>query len=91
VALALHDRVRDHLATDPSPGEVTAAFWAACHGGQQPIAEHLLQRGAELNWVAPWDGLTPLDAARRRDAHGLAAWLAGRGAQSANQVSGTKD
>jgi len=90
-ALGLLDRVQAHLATDPSPEEVTASFWAACHGGQQRTAEHLLQRGAELNWVAPWDGLTPLDAARRSDAHGLAAWLAGRGAQSANQVSVTKD
>lgn len=53
-ALGLLDRVRDHLATDPPPEEVTAALWAACHGGQQPTAEYLLQRGAELNWIAPW-------------------------------------
>jgi hypothetical protein len=90
-ALGLLDRVQAHLATDPSPEEVSAALWAACHGGQQPTAEHLLQRGAELNWIAPWDSLTPLDAARRNDAHDLGAWLTVRGAQSATEVSGTKD
>src|SRR6266498_4704529 len=84
-ALGLLDRVQAHLATDPSPEEVTASFWAACHGGQQRTAEHLLQRGAELNWVAPWDGLTPLDAARRSDAHDLAAWLVARGAKPARE------
>src|SRR6266536_2475225 len=90
-ALGLVDRVQAHLATDPPPEEVTAALWAACHGGQQATAEHLLQQGAELNWIAPWGGLTPLDAARRSDAHGLAPWLVARGAQSATEPTGTKD
>ena len=90
-ALGLLDRVRDHLATDPPVAEVTSAFWSACHGGQRATPDLLLQHGADLNWIAPWDGLTPLDAARRSDAHDLAAWLADRGATSANEVSGIKD
>jgi ankyrin repeat protein len=90
-ALGLLDRVRDHLAANPAGEEVTAALWAACHGGQQATAEHLLQRGAQLNWVAPWDGLTPLDAARRSDAHDLAGWLVARGAKSATDLDSTKD
>ena len=83
-ALGLLDRVREHLAASTDPAEILSAFWAACHGGQQPTAEYLLQKGAELNWVAPWDGLTPLDAARRSKAAQLAAWLTERGAQPAN-------
>jgi ankyrin repeat protein len=91
-ALGLLDRVREHLATDPPPAtELTSAFWAACHGGQRSTAEHLLQRGAQLNWVAPWDGLTPLDAARRSNADDLAAWLVARGAQPATATDSTKD
>jgi ankyrin repeat protein len=82
-ALGLLDRVQAHLAHDPPPGEVTAAFWAACHGGQRATAEDLLRRGADLNWIAPWDGLTPLDAAQRSEAHDLAAWLTTHGARSA--------
>lgn len=90
-ALGLVDRVRDHLATDQPTTEITRAFWGACHGGQQATADLLLQHGADLNWIAPWDGLTPLDAARRSDAHDLAVWLADRGATAAYEVRGTKD
>lgn len=89
--LGLLARVRDNLATDPPPEEVTAALWAACHGGQQATAEHLLRQGAELNWIAPWDGLTPLDAARRSDADDLAGWLVARGAKPATALDSTKD
>jgi uncharacterized protein len=90
-ALGLLHRVRDHLATDPPTAEITSSFWSACHGGQHATADLLLRHGADLNWIAPWDGLTPLDAARRRDAHHLAAWLADRGATSAHEVSGARD
>ncbi len=90
-ALGLLDRVQEHLAAEPSLDDVAAALWAACHGGQQATAEHLLQRGGELSWVAPWDGLTPLDAARRSDANDLAGWLVARGARSATDLNSTKD
>ena len=45
------------------------AFWCACHGGQFTTAELLLDRGADINWIG-FDGLTPLDAARRSGANG---------------------
>jgi hypothetical protein len=41
----------------------------------------LLERGTDINWVGH-DGLTPLDAALRSDAHELARWLRSRGAAS---------
>jgi uncharacterized protein len=83
-ALGLMDRVEEDLAADPppSPGDVTQAFWLACHGGQRAAAERLLASGAELDWVG-YDGLTPLDAARRSDADDVVAWLLERGARSA--------
>ncbi|GAA3407690.1 ankyrin repeat domain-containing protein [Paenibacillus hodogayensis] len=64
------------------PGEVTVAFWCACHGGQLQPAEYLFEQGAELNWISVWDGLTPLDAAKRSSAAELVQWLASRGAKS---------
>jgi ankyrin repeat protein len=64
---------------------VTIAFWCACHGGQRAAAEYLLDRGADLNWITPWDGLTPLDAARRSNANEVVSWLEARGAQSAKR------
>lgn len=68
---------------DPSPQkDVTIAFWCACHGGQRAAAEYLLDRGAELNWISPWDGLTPLDAARRSAADDVVLWLETLGARS---------
>jgi ankyrin repeat protein len=91
-ALGMLDRVKEHIATDPPPGtEVTSALWASCHGGQQPTAEYLLHLRADLNWVAPWDGLTPLDAARRSGADDLALWLVEHGAKPATELHSTTD
>jgi hypothetical protein len=98
-ALGLMDRIEKHFAGDsPSalapwsprpprpdaapPDEITHAFWCACHGGQRQSAEYLLARGADLNWIG-YDGLTPIDAARRSEAGTLVEWLAGRGAKPA--------
>jgi len=67
----------------PPAEEATQAFWYACHGGQRDVAGWLLARGAERDWVSGWDGLTPLDAARRSGAHDVVAWLESEGARSA--------
>lgn len=64
---------------------LAAALWAARHGGQQATVQHLLQHGANLNRVAPWDGLTPLDAARRHHFDDLVAWLTSQGALPATE------
>ncbi|MEK3879086.1 ankyrin repeat domain-containing protein [Paenibacillus sp. FSL M7-0420] len=96
-ALGLLDAMEAHFAGHPlphrypwgassasaAPDEVNVAFWCACHGGQRAAAEYLLARGAELNWPSPWDGLTPLDAARRNNATTLVEWLHSLGAESA--------
>jgi uncharacterized protein len=95
-ALGLVDRLEtyfsDGLPPAPYPwgnggssarSEVNIAFWCACHGGQRRAAEYLHQRGADGNWVAPWDSLSALDAARRSGADDVARWLATVGARSA--------
>jgi hypothetical protein len=92
-ALGLLDRLTERFDDEPWPtqADVTAWFWAACHGGQRATAELLLDRGADLNWVADWDGLTPLDAARRSDTEGrqgaaeVVSWLQSLGARSAGE------
>lgn len=81
------DRVEQYCSARPTPDELTRALWYACHGGQQALAEYLLDRGAELNWISTWDGLTPLDAARRSEADELVAWLRSRSAQSAAELT----
>jgi ankyrin repeat protein len=88
--LGLLDRVEAYCDADPppSPDDLTQAFWYACHGGQQPTANYLLGRGADLNWAATWDGLTPLDAARRSEAYDVLEWLHRQGAKTADQVCG---
>jgi uncharacterized protein len=99
-ALGLVDRIDEHVAGAPlpgpypwgaggqeaPPGEVTVAFWCACHGGQRVAAERMLGLGAELDWVSVWDGLTPLDAAERSEATEVAAWLRSRGARTAREL-----
>jgi uncharacterized protein len=83
-ALGLMDRLKGFFSgSPPSPEEINGAFWSACHGGQLEAAEYLVDRGAELNWIPPWEELTPLDAAQRSDADGLVKWLRARGAKPA--------
>jgi hypothetical protein len=92
-AMGLLDRVEAELAADPPlPRDaIDGAFWAACHGGQLATAQRLLAAGADISWVAPWDGLTPLDAARRSASDGVATWqevadwLVDQGAQPASE------
>lgn len=84
--LGLLDRIHALLAsTTPTAHEITRAFWGACHGGRQDCAQYLLEQGADLNWIPPWEQVTPLDAAEREHADELACWLRDRGARSAAQ------
>jgi ankyrin repeat protein len=80
-ALGMTARVEEYFAAEsqPTPADVTNAFWCACHGGQRGAAEYLLGRGADIDWVG-YDGLTPLGAAKRSGAEELAEWLSGMGA-----------
>jgi ankyrin repeat protein len=81
-ALGLLDRVeRLCLQTpEPSAGQITNAFWHACRGGQREVAEYLLNRGADLNWIG-YDRKTPLDVAHESSAGELVEWLLARGAK----------
>jgi ankyrin repeat protein len=87
-ALGRLDVLRDRFAAGEPPGrdDVTEAFWAACHGGQREAAQYLLDRGADRDWVG-YDGLTPLDVARRSGARDVADWLEAEGAASAQASS----
>ncbi|MFC8131738.1 ankyrin repeat domain-containing protein [Streptomyces sp. NPDC057302] len=80
--LGLLDQVEAFLAAPDSPtgSEVTSAFWGACHGGQLPTAERLLQEGAEVNWIG-YDDMTPLDIARAQGAEDVVRWLLAQGAK----------
>ena len=88
-ALGLQDRVAAYFTAPPAPGgdEVDAAFWAACHGGRLDTARYLVEQGADLNWVATWEPLTPLDAAQRTspEADDLIRWLRALGAKPARE------
>ncbi|WP_202814729.1 ankyrin repeat domain-containing protein [Bradyrhizobium tropiciagri] len=68
--------------------EVSGPFWNACRGGQLATAKYLLERGADLNWPAPWSGQTPLDIAEQAEHREVAAWLLERGATRAKKGSG---
>ena len=83
-ALGLLDRVRRFCLQTPPPAaeQITNAFWHACRGGQREVAEHLLGRGADLNWIG-YDGKTPLDVAHESRAGDLVEWLLASGAKRA--------
>jgi uncharacterized protein len=78
-ALGFEERVAEQVA-GATPDDITEAFWCACHGGQRGAAAHLLERGADVNWVG-YDDLTPLGAARRAGAVELVEWLEANGAR----------
>ena len=86
--LGLMDRVEAHFGGDtpPSPDEINRAFWGASHGGQRDAADYLLSSGADVNWIPPWEELTPLDAAKRSGAGELVEWLRANGGKSARQL-----
>jgi uncharacterized protein len=83
-ALGLLDRVEAHFVNEPPPSaeDATGALWGACHGGHLDVAEYLVARGADVNWIG-WDHLTPLDVAARANAEDVVEWLRGLGAVSA--------
>ena len=86
-ALGLAETVTSLVeASQPRPDrdDVSVAFWNACRAGQLPVARYLLAHGADLNWPAPWDGNTPLDAATAEHQRETAAWLRDNGARSGN-------
>jgi ankyrin repeat protein len=87
-ALGLLDRVRELLGDDPSPEEISAAFWHACAGGQRRCAEHLLARGADPNWIPEYARGTSLDAARNlgTQRENLIGWLRAHGARPAGPL-----
>jgi ankyrin repeat protein len=88
--LGLMKRIEAHFASaaaPPSPEAIDSAFWGACHGGRQGVAEYLLARGASVNWIPAWEELTPLDAAERSNADELGGWLREHGARSAAELN----
>ncbi len=89
-SLGLMDRLQDYFRGSArlDADEVSDAFWAACHGGQQPAAEYLLDQGAAVNWLPGWEQLTPLDAAVRAGATTVITWLHAQGAKSASDLRG---
>jgi hypothetical protein len=89
-ALGMLDRLNANLTMatpPPTSEEIARAFWGACHGGQQTTAARLLELGADINWLTPWDGTSPLDAARRSKADALAAWLIDHAAKPAGELT----
>jgi len=84
---------RSVIAEPPSADDVDRAFWGACHGGRLDCAAYMLQLGAVLAWLPPWENLTPLDAVSRSSADALdrarwaelVKWLEQRGAGSAER------
>lgn len=85
-AVGLMSRLEELLGDHPDPAEVSKAFWHACSAGQRRVAEYLLTRGADLNWVPDYAEGTPLDAATgvstRRE--NVVSWLRALGAGSSH-------
>jgi uncharacterized protein len=70
--MGLLDRIEALLQghTPPSAEDVTRAFWGACAGGQLVTAQFLAERGADVNWVSSWDGLTPFGGSASQSRRG---------------------
>ena len=89
-ALGLDDVVDAALAGDPpaTREDIQHAFWSACHGGQLRIAQRLRSAGADVDWIPPWERMSPLDAARRSGAFDVLTWLHSQHAKSAEHITG---
>ena len=83
-------RVRYHLRASVNPNyqhpEVLCTpLVASLIHGHDPVALCLLEHGADPNLRSEFDGLTPLEAARRHGRHELAEILRRRGAKVQRQ------
>ena len=74
-ALGLLPRVEQ--LSDVDGEELSTALWNACRAGQLAAARYLVERGADVNWVAPWSDETSLSAARHEHRDEIVAWLSG--------------
>lgn len=85
--LGLMDQVSAFFngSVQPDQENINVAFWGACHGGRHEAAEYLLEKGAEMNWVANWEPVTGLDTAERNGSLELVQWLRERGGKSASE------
>ena len=90
-ALGLLERVEELCTQIPPPAieEITNAFWHACRGGQREVAEYLIDRGADRNWIG-YDHKTPLDTVPERGSSDLVQWLTTRGAKRAAELLNTE-
>lgn len=86
-ALGLLDRVQRYCVETPPPAgeQITNALWHACRGGQREVAEYLLGRGADRNWIGH-DHKTPLDVAHERGDGDLVEWLRAIRAKRASEL-----
>ncbi len=88
-ALGMISSVEELLVSSPSPTheDMNHAFWQACHGGQRRVAEYLLSKGADMNWVPDYTNSTALDVAGSPDTRRatLVSWLGSKGATSSKQ------
>lgn len=87
-ALGHTGEILEHLDRTPSPlaDDLNRCFWSACHGGQLVTARALADRGADLDWLPPWEDATPLDIAAREGAHAVVRWLHSRGAHTSDEI-----
>lgn len=88
-ALGILPRLEELLAATPAPapGDISEAFWQACHGGQRRAAELLLARGADISTTPGYSDQAPAEVAAaistRRE--NLVTWLRDHGARTAGQ------
>lgn len=76
--LGILDQVKSYYEkSSPTENETDCALWNACHGGQLATAKFLHEMGGNSNFVPPWDNVTPLGAAERRNAADVVEWLQG--------------
>ncbi len=69
---------------DPQRGQ-TALWWAACHG-HLPLAQELVERGADVN-TADHHGATPLIRAAQQGHLEMVQYLVGQGADTHARIS----
>jgi ankyrin repeat protein len=67
----------------PSADDLGGSLVNACDQGRIAAAKLPLAHGADVNWITPWSGETPLDRAIAQGHSEIAAWLAEHGGRGA--------
>ena len=82
---------RSRASRDPRPTTSSTRSGRRATAGSSESPSRLRDAGADVNWIPPWEHVSPLDAARRSGAFDVLTWLHGLGRAAPSLLGGNTE